>query len=683
MENAAAINALLKQLDAQRDAYQDTFRQIHEVLAHNLAATVPSGVESLPPLSPVVSDPPASPRQSISGTTAERTKKHRKYSGGLATLTTATESKRTGGESDSDDDDDQELYASHVLEPAVYGEEDLRAYLPKLKYTQHTTKVLQTIIDNPKRMTQSPLIPVRKGPLDDRSHLSHYQIFDVGVDGSLLQVERDDIETELSRAQAIWHAMKEVNKPPKERLAIVGEGCLPMRWQTSDLQEKRGAHHIPITRCSAVVALVLNGPAIKKVKNPSRRASNPHGYVYDPWQSWQVLNLQCYPDWNASTEVHDATRHYVNGVEAFLITVLGEFRDAQKRFELIYQEITKLITPPLDFMFDADIRDKLLFEDGDLTYSRRYFWASQTLALVNESIRNMIEAYEDGFTDEVWEGSHKTLWPLLEAHSARNIYFKKRMSSLRTKFSREIENLRKQIVENDHRREEILTLKEELFKGTSISESRMAVEYTNITIQQGHNIKLLTLVSIFFLPLTFVTSVFGMTNMPTVEHYWMFGLVTATVCIPFFILIGSLNTKGGMHFWRTRTKGAFYSLGRAFRSLGISKNDDRKVTSSPESSLDEAESMYGRRLSGSRSTSYQKNRDGLPLPPPPTARGRWFPNYGVEMSRLSGDSRAREEGFGSGDARVFMRRDVSGLRTPQLDVVWDREGERQRRRTVQ
>jgi hypothetical protein len=43
--------------------------------------------------------------------------------------------------------------------------------------------------------------------------------------------------------------------------------------------------------------------------------------------------------------------------------------------------------------------------------------------------------------------------------------------------------------------------------------------------RQGHNIKLLTLVSIFFLPLTFVTSVFGMTNMPTERHYWMFGIV--------------------------------------------------------------------------------------------------------------------------------------------------------------
>jgi hypothetical protein len=110
-----------------------------------------------------------------------------------------------------------------------------------------------------------------------------------------------------------------------------------MKWQTSDLQDQRKHHHIPITRCSSVVALALNGPAIRKVRNPSRRAVNTHGFAYDPWSSWQVLNLQCYPDWNASMDVHDTTRHYVNGVEAFLVTVLGEFRDAQKRFEKVYK----------------------------------------------------------------------------------------------------------------------------------------------------------------------------------------------------------------------------------------------------------------------------------------------------------------------------------------------------------
>lgn len=284
-------------------------------------------------------------------------------------------------------------------------------------------------------------------------------------------------------------------------------------------------------------------------------------------------------------DVHDSTKHYVNGPEAFLVTLLGEFRDAQKRFEHIYKEITRLITPPLEFMFDSAIRDSLLFEDKDFTYSRRYFWAYQTLGLMNDSIKCIIDAYEDTFTTEVWEGTHKTLWPLPEQGSARNVYFKKKMAVLKFKFEVEMKNLRTLMYENDERRDEIENLKENLFTGTSIQESRKSVENTEITIQQGHNIKLLTLVSIFFLPLTFVTSVFGMTNMPTDRHYWVFGIVsqpgqqapppcarhlliyltaiqvTATVCVPFFVLIGSLNTSRGMHFWRHKTHQAFDNIG--------------------------------------------------------------------------------------------------------------------------
>jgi len=228
-----------------------------------------------------------------------------------------------------------------------------------------------------------------------------------------------------------------------------------MKWQLADQQEERSASHIPITRCSSVVALVLDGEAVKKVKNPSRQATNSHGFAYDPWAPWQVLNLQCYPDWHASLDVHDSTRHYVNGPEAFLTSILGELRDAQKRLELVHQSIAKLIMPPLEFMFDSAMRDKLLFEDERFTYSRRYFWGYQTLGIMNDSIRSIIDAVEDTFTEQVWAGTHTTLWPLLEQDSPRNVFFKKRMASLRVKFEKAIKNLRKQIDDNDGRRREI------------------------------------------------------------------------------------------------------------------------------------------------------------------------------------------------------------------------------------
>ncbi|WPB05064.1 uncharacterized protein RHO25_009713 [Cercospora beticola] len=342
-----------------------------------------------------------------------------------------------------------------------------------------------------------------------------------------------------------------------EYYTLIGDGCRPMSWQLADRKVKDNSYDIRISRCSSIVALSLQGTQIKKVKNSARRAEQSHGCAYDPFSPWQVLNVQAFPDLKSNGDVHDASKHYVNGVEAFLVTLLGEFRDALVRFEKLTEEIVRITRPPDDFMFDLKVRDRLQFEDEQYTYTRRYFWAYQTLGTIMASIKSMVDAYEDTFTEDVWQGNHKTIWPIMDETSPRNKYYRMRMDALRKKFEREIANfikLRKEVYEH---REEVVGLREELFVGTSIQESRNSVKNTEITIQQGHNIKLLTLVSIFFLPLTFVTSVFGMTNMPEERQYWHFGIVTATVCIPFFILIGSLNTVRGMTFWRKKTSNAF------------------------------------------------------------------------------------------------------------------------------
>jgi hypothetical protein len=52
---------------------------------------------------------------------------------------------------------------------------------------------------------------------------------------------------------------------------------------------------------------------------------------------------------------HDSTKHYVNGPEAFLTTLLAEFKDAQKRFEEINIRISKLVTPSVSYYFEIVI----------------------------------------------------------------------------------------------------------------------------------------------------------------------------------------------------------------------------------------------------------------------------------------------------------------------------------------
>lgn len=111
--------------------------------------------------------------------------------------------------------------------------------------------------------------------------------------------------------------------------------------------------HVPVSRCNSIVALSLGGNPVAKIRHKGRRKplGRREGEVYDPFSPWHVLSMQAYPDWRSSVDSHNSTKHYVNGPEAFLITLRAEFKDAQKRLMDVYNRISDLVTTPPDFMF--------------------------------------------------------------------------------------------------------------------------------------------------------------------------------------------------------------------------------------------------------------------------------------------------------------------------------------------
>ncbi len=156
--------------------------------------------------------------------------------------------------------------------------------------------------------------------------------------------------------------------------------------------------------------------------------------------------------------------------------MLAEFKDAKKRFKIILKRVTKLVVPPSHFMFDGLLRDKLLFEDEGYTYSRRYFSAFQTLALMGNGIKTILEEYKHRFTDDVWKGKHKTLWPVGEEGTHRTKYWRHRLIHLRRDFEIEIGNLHNVFDKNEARKEEIAALANQLYQGTSIVKSRKSAD---------------------------------------------------------------------------------------------------------------------------------------------------------------------------------------------------------------
>lgn len=150
---------------------------------------------------------------------------------------------------------------------------------------------------------------------------------------------------------------------------------MPMSWQRFDSKMTAAETHIPISRCSATVALSLEGDPVSMVKNKDRRVNKKYGHVHDPFSPWRVLAIQAYPDWESTIEDVDEDtrqrRHVVNGPEAFLTVLRQEFRDAAKRLLKVYRRIEDLVEVPHDFIFRLETRDQLLFEDDEFTYSRR------------------------------------------------------------------------------------------------------------------------------------------------------------------------------------------------------------------------------------------------------------------------------------------------------------------------
>lgn len=149
-------------------------------------------------------------------------------------------------------------------------------------------------------------------------------------------------------------------------------------------------------------------------------------------------------------------------------------------------------------MFDRRLRDKLLFEDKNFTYIRRYFWAYNTLAVINTGIKAMVAAYYDNFTDEFWNGSHGVLWPHPAPSSPEGVAYANTMGLLRRDLDKAVNELTEVLKRNERTRKEIENLRDQLFSGSSIKESRRAID-------QGDNIRILTMISMIFLPLTFVT----------------------------------------------------------------------------------------------------------------------------------------------------------------------------------
>lgn len=224
--------------------------------------------------------------------------------------------------------------------------------------------------------------------------------------------------------------------------------------------------------------------------------------IYDPFAPLHVLAIQCSPDWQSNIDAHNTFRTYCNGPDAFLASLLAEYGDAVKRFKEVQRYIHGRVVPPKRALVDRQLRDELLFETDQFKNTRDYFWASQTLEAVAHEIREIIGMYRETFTDEFWSGEHKTLFPGTKDQSARYINWREKLLHTRRQFEKEIDQLEGIVASLQQPEKQMKSRREWIFSGTSIKEVKT-------TVEQGNNIRSLTLFTLFYLPLSYVTSIYG------------------------------------------------------------------------------------------------------------------------------------------------------------------------------
>lgn len=562
---------LIQQLEADRKAYLATFEKIHDILNHALRPQ-PRRLDSQgpgqsnPPISLplILTEAP----QTLPGRASSLTSSHfleRNHPRNKESIFT--------GDGTSDSEDDEAFFARETLPPRDFSEADLIDHLKGHSWDIYSRYILQDLLRNISLLENGIFLRDRHHQTDaNHQHADIYHIGTDGAPLRFSRGDSDEgplaawealksTNTDSTRKQAVGRiiivrepasslfaalhlTMKEyfdmdsiyriliddytptkaitkgyLKRDQRRQRSIVfvfkyhtlvGEGRAPLHWQNHDevLESKDG--NIPLTTCSSVVALSLAGRPSYTLRRNSRKSKSIIGHVYDPFAPWHVLSIQCFPDWNSSVDAHEHNHHYCNGPDAFLATVLSEYRDAVKRFKEVHRNIQDIATPPNRSIFDSALRDELLFENDKYTYSRRYFWASQTLGLLSNEIKAMLSAYNDTFTDEFWSGEHKTLFPGTRDQSPRYNNWRKKLINTRRQFEKVLMQLEDVLKTFQQQQKEIRNLREWLFSGTSVLESREAVSMAKITVEQGYNIRLLTLVTLFYLPLSYVTGIYGM-----------------------------------------------------------------------------------------------------------------------------------------------------------------------------
>ncbi|EGO55173.1 hypothetical protein NEUTE1DRAFT_147771 [Neurospora tetrasperma FGSC 2508] len=192
-----------------------------------------------------------------------------------------------------------------------------------------------------------------------------------------------------------------------------------------------------------------------------------------------------------------------------------------------------------ELIFDPGKHDSLLFDDRHFTQSRLYFWAINSLGRFIQDIDFTIERWETfwGENEDNFRRTEKHLVTVNEqakVKGCKNVrgVVDKSVDQLWASILSRIQSLKNTRQVFESRRQKIIEYRDGLFNASSVIETREATRLSQ-------NVKLLTFVSIFYLPLGFCMSMWSIN-----ENYNANNLVAVTICIGLatYVVVANLET---------------------------------------------------------------------------------------------------------------------------------------------
>ncbi|KAL8684949.1 MAG: hypothetical protein Q9224_006048, partial [Gallowayella concinna] len=240
----------------------------------------------------------------------------------------------------------------------------------------------------------------------------------------------------------------------------------------------------------------------------------PSGFFNEHNKAFPMVSL---PKGRAQALGHCLGRLTRAGAEVSLIAQgLARIRERWAEFQNFFD----YILDSGDSLMQPTEHDNLLFDDGSFSRSRRYFWAIDCLS-----------EFENVITDNInqWE-LYKVALPVLD-NDLDQIQYRNAERECRV-LQNQREYFRQKLASTR-------ALRDALFNASAVIESRASTRL-------GENVKLLTFVSVFFIPLSFCTSLWSVNNMFSMQSLIAVIVIVALLTYTTVLNINSIVTSVGI-----------------------------------------------------------------------------------------------------------------------------------------